>query len=401
MNRCVVTGCGAVSAIGNTLTETLVSLRNGRCGIAPFEISGRERQPVKVAAAVRDFDAGEHFSATEVALMDRFVQLAVVAARDALTDAEIELPREDIRIGVVIGSGIGGKTSDDEASERLYAGNGRVHPLTIPRVMLSSVASHVSTFLGVVGPTFATSSACSSAAHAIGLGAMMIRQGLVDVIVAGGAEAPLCFGLLCAWESMRILDPKTCRPFSRDRRGLIVGEGAGVVVLEAETHAEKRGARAYAELAGVGFSADAHHITMPTVEGPARAMSAAITDAGLEPKDIDYINAHGTGTQANDATETRAIHQVFGDVSNNVRVSSTKSAHGHLLGASAAVELIATLLGMRHGFIPATLNYTEPDPACDLNLVTNHAVEAHPRVALSNAFAFGGLNACLVVRAIT
>lgn len=401
MNRCVVTGCGAISAIGNNLAETLDSLRNNRGGIAPFENPGRERQPIRVAAVVRNFDPAQHFSSTELALLDRFAQFAVVAAREAQADAGITFARDDVRVAVVIGSGIGGKSSDDEASERLYTGAGRVHPLTIPRVMLSSVASHVSTFLGVVGPTFATSSACSSAAHAIGIGAMMIRQGLVDVVVAGGAEAPLCYGLLCAWESMRIMDPTTCRPFSKNRRGIVLGEGAGIVILESLAHAEARNATVYAELAGVGFSADAHHITVPTVDGPARAMRAAVEDAGLVPDNVDYINAHGTGTQVNDVTETRAIRTVFGDAADRLSVSSTKSAHGHALGASPALELICTLLGMRHGFVPATLNYTEPDPECDLDYVPNRASETGIRNALSNAFAFGGLNACLVARAMT
>jgi len=401
MTRCVVTGCGMISSIGNDCAAVSESLRNDRCGIAPFTFPDRARQPVRVAAALRDFDATRHLAKTELNLYDPFVQYAVIAAREAVTDAAITFEPANPRIAVIVGTGIGGITSHDDIAQTIYPNDGRLSPLSIVRVMMSAVSSHISMQFGIVGPNYTTTSACSSSAHAIGIAAGMIRRGEVDVAIAGGTEAPLCYGMLRCWEAMRILAPDGCRPFSRERRGLVLGEGAAIVVLESDAHAEKRGAAPYAALAGVGFNADASNITVPSLEGQVAAMRAAIHDAGLQPRDFDYVNAHGTGTQINDVTETRAIRTVFGDAAKRLRVSSTKSAHGHCIGASAAMELICTLLGMRQGFTPATLNYGEPDPECDLDYVPNHALPEAPRTVLSNAFAFGGLNACLVARTLS
>lgn len=401
MNRCVVTGCGMISAIGNNCTAVAESLRSDRCGITPFTIPGRARQPVRVAAKLCDYDAAGHFTKTEINLYDPFVQYAIVAAREAVADAGIIFEPGNPRIAVIVGTGIGGITSHDDIAQTIYPNDGRLSPLSIVRVMMSAVSSHISMQFGIVGPNYTTTSACSSSAHAIGIAVGMIRRGEVDVAIAGGTEAPLCYGMLRCWEAMRILDPNGCHPFSRERRGLVLGEGAGIVVLESDVHAEKRQAKPYAELSGVGFNADACNITVPSLEGQVAAMRAAIHDAGLQPGDFDYVNAHGTGTQINDVTETRAIRTVFDKTADRLRVSSTKSAHGHCIGASAAMELICTLLGMRSGFTPATLNYGEPDPECDLDYVPNHNLPEAPRTVLSNAFAFGGLNACLVIRALS
>jgi nodulation protein E len=264
--------------------------------------------------------------------------------------------------------------------------------------MANAGASHVSMEFGITGPAYTISSACSSASHAIGLAFRMVRNSEVEMAIAGGSEAPFSLGFLKAWEAMRVIAPDTCRPFSRDRRGMILGEGSAMLVLEPLEAARARGARVHAEIVGFGMSSDAHHITQPTVEGPARAMRAALRAAGLCPQQVGYINAHGTGTPANDPTETRAIHEVFGAHANPPAVSSTKSMHGHALGAAGALEAVATILALREGVLPPTANFTAPDPECNLDVIPNQARQAGVEFALSNSFAFGGLNAVLVFR---
>jgi len=301
---------------------------------------------------------------------------------------------------VICGSGIGGQASQDAQFVELYRRNrDRVHPLTIPRVMSSAGASHIAMEVGLTGPTFTISSACSSASHAIGQAFWMLRGGQADIALAGGSEAPFGYASLKAWEAMRVIAPDTCRPFSRDRKGMILGEGGAMLVLEPLDAARARGARVYAELAGSGLSADAHHITQPGVDGPVRAMRAALEDGGLGPESIGYINAHGTATLGNDPTETRAIREVFGAHAGSLAVSSTKSMHGHALGAAGALEAVATILALHHGVLPPTANFIAPDPECDLDVVPNDAREVRVGAALSNSFAFGGLNAVLAFRA--
>jgi nodulation protein E len=276
----------------------------------------------------------------------------------------------------------------------------RVHPLTIPKTMANAGASHISMEFGITGPSFTISTACSSAAHAIGQAYWMLRSGVTDLAITGGSEAPFSFGILKAWEAMRVVSPDTCRPFSKDRHGMILGEGAAMLVLEPLEAARARGARIHAEIVGFGMSADAGHITQPSVEGAARAMRAALRDASLAPERIAYINAHGTATAANDPTETAAIRAVFGAHAERLAISSTKSMHGHALGASAALECVATALALRDGLLPPTANYSQPDPECDLDVIPNQARAAQVEYALSNSFAFGGLNAVLALRAV-
>ena len=333
-------------------------------------------------------------------MLDRFSQFALVAAREAVADAGLEFSRESAgRTAVILGTGVGGKTTDDEAFWKLYGeGNPRVHPMVIPRLMASSATSHVTMEFGITGPAFTVTSACSSASHAMGQAFSMVRHGLVEAAITGGSEACFTLGTMKAWESMRVMAPDTCRPFSRGRKGMVLGEGSAVLVLESFERAQARGARIYAELAGAGMSADAGHLIQPDEEGAARAIEAAIADAGLPLEQIDYINAHGTGTQANDVTETRAIRRVFGTLAEKVAVSSTKSMHGHALGASGALELAATALALRHGIVPPTVNYKEADPDCDLDYVPNAARAWPLEAALCSSFAFGGLNAVLVLR---
>jgi nodulation protein E len=302
----------------------------------------------------------------------------------------------------VTGSCVGGQSTEDIGFQEVYKrGQNRVHPLTIPKTMANAGASHISMEFGITGPSFTVSTACSSAGHAIGQAFWMVRNGVTDLALTGGSEAPFSFGILKAWEAMRVVSPDTCRPFSKDRRGMVLGEGAAMLVLEPLEAARARGAHIYAEIVGFGMSADACHITQPSAEGAARSMRAALRDAGIEPDAIGYINAHGTGTPANDSTETAAIHDVFNAHAGRLAVSSTKSMHGHALGAAAALECVATVLALRDGVLPPTANYNEPDPQCDLDVIPNQSRQVQVEWALSNSFAFGGLNAVLALRKVS
>jgi nodulation protein E len=378
-------------------------MASGVSGIRPMTSvpAGSLRFPN--AAEAVGFDAAKHFEEKEAAMLDRFAQFAVVAAREAVRSSGVKIGGEQgHRAAIVTGSCTGGQATEDENFRSLYAGNQRISPLTIPRVMGNAGASRISLELGVTGPVYTVSTACSSSNHAIGQAFWMVRNGMVDVAVAGGSEAPFSIGFLKAWEAMRVVSPDTCRPFSRDRRGLILGEGAGMLVLEPLEAARARGAQVWGEIAGFGMSSDAHHLTQPLAAGAAGAMRAALEDAGaspgFSPESIGYINAHGTGTTANDSVETSAIRAVFGAHADKLMVSSTKSMHGHALGAAGALEAAATLAALRGGILPPTANYTAPDPECDLDVIPNHAREAEIEAAMSNTFAFGGLNAVLVFR---
>ena len=400
MQRVAVTGLGCVSALGLDVLEFWQSLAGGICGIRPQTLLPRDKLSIQIGAEVNGFDPGSHFEAKRLAMLDRFSQFALVAAREAVADSGLVFSTGVAsRTAVILGTGVGGKTTDDEAFWKLYGeGNPRVHPTVIPRLMASSATSHLTMEFGITGPAFTVSSACSSASHAIGQAFSMVRQGLVEAAITGGSEACFTLGTMKAWESMRVMAPDTCRPFSRGRKGMVLGEGSAVLVLESFERAQARGARIYAELAGAGMSADADHLIQPNEEGAARAIEAAIADADLPLEQIDYINAHGTGTQANDVTETRAIRRVLGSLAEGVAVSSTKSMHGHALGASGALELAATALALHHGVVPPTVNYAEADPECDLDYVPNLARPRTLEAALCNSFAFGGLNAVLALR---
>ena len=401
MRRVVVTGIGVISALGRNRSEFWKALLEGRSGIRPMTLVDPAPLRFKRAAEVPDYEPAAFFDPKQAQMLDRFAQFALVAAREAVADAGVEWTdalRE--RTAVITGSSIGGQTYHDEAFAELYRRGGtRAHPLTVPRIMPNAGASEISRELGVTGPTYNVSTACASSSHAIGQAAWLLRDGRADVAVAGGSEAPLSFGMLKAWEGLRVVSPTTCRPFSRNRDGMILGEGGAMLLLELRERAEARGARIYAELAGFGMSADAFHLTQPSAEGPARAMRAALQDAGLAPEEIGYVNAHGTATDINDVTETQAIQAVFGPHARRLAVSSTKSMHGHALGAAGALEAAATVLALSAGVLPPTANFTEPDPRCPLDCVPNEARAAQVAAALSNSFAFGGLNAVLAFRA--
>jgi len=398
--RVAVTGVGAITPMGATAPEFWSALIEGRSGIGPLEGWWTPQLRFTNGAQMRGWDPLQHFDPKTVDLLDPFAQFATVAGREALRDSG--LTADDVRgprTAILTGSCVGGKASEDAQFQELYdKKSGRVHPMTIPRTMSNAGASFLSMEWGVSGPVYSVSTACASAGHAIGQGFWMVRSGMVDRAIVGGAEALFSFGFLKAWEAMRVVSQDTCRPFSKDRKGMILGEGAAMLVIEPLDVAKARGARIYAEFAGAGMSADAHHITQPSVGGPAQAIRAALADASMAPEEVGYVNAHGTGTLANDCTECKAIHSVFGCHTKNLAVSSTKSMHGHALGAAGALEAVATVLALREGILPPTMNYTTPDPECDVDVVPNAARVAQVGAALSNSFAFGGLNAVLCFR---
>ena len=406
MRRVVITGLGVLAPTGKDPDTFINNLIAGRSGIGRITQFDPSALSIQIAGEVPDYRAADYFPQKRLDLLDRFTEFGLVAARQAMESSGIELREEEHpRFGVMMGNGMGGAQTYEVGYCSLYAKQAtRVHPFLIPKSMHNAATSQICMEFGAQGPSLATSTACSSAGHAIGEAFHHIKFNLADVMLAGGSEAPITFGLMRFWESVRVLaggngDPsRACRPFSADRQGLVMSEGAAVFLLEELEHARRRGARIYAELAGYGMSADAGHITQPTVEGPARAIQMALEEAGLAPENIDYINAHGTGTRLNDATETQVIKKVFGERARSVPISSTKSMHGHAMGATAAIELAATVLAMQRGMIPPTANYTTPDPECDLDYVPNQARETPIRAALSNSFAFGGLNAVLLVR---
>lgn len=400
MNRVVITGLGVLAPNGQTVDAYWKALVAGESGFAAPTLADPARVNVKAIGEIKNFDPAAHLTASQVAMMDRVSQIMVVAAKQAVADAGLSMEDGTAeRTAAIIGTGAGGLTTIDESLRKLYAENAsRLHPLTIPKVMVNAPASQVSMACGIKGPAFVVASACASSTHAMGTAFNMVRSGVVPCALTGGTESCLSTGTVKSWEAMRILAPDTCRPFSKDRKGLVLGEGAGALIFETLDHARARGAAIYAEVLGFGMSADAHDLTSPDIGGMARAIATALADAKIAREDVDYVNAHGTGTAANDASETAALHRVFGDHARKLAVSSTKSMVGHALGAAGALEQVAAVMALRDGIVPPTMNYLEPDPACDLDYVPNEARRRPIAVALNNSFAFGGLNAALVTR---
>lgn len=397
MRRVVITGLGCVSSLGHDVPSFLAATREGATGVAPCTLPDADKLTAKNVAEVKDWDGSKAFDRKMLNLADRFSQFAMAAAKEAAADAG-DISGE--RTAVIVGTGVGGALTIEEAYDRLWRQDQqRVHPFSIPRLMSNGPPSLISLHYGVTGPAFAVSSACSSSNHSIGTAFGMIRRGEIDVALAGGAEASISFAGMKGWEALRVISPDVCRPFSKDRRGMILGEGAGIVLLEDLERAQARGATIYAELAGFGMSSDAMDMVQPSMEGAARAISQALQTAGLNPEDVAYVNAHGTGTPANDPTETKAIRHAFGAAADDLLVSSTKAMHGHGLGAAGALELVATIGAMQSGVVPPTINFTEADEECDLDYVPNVAKERQVGAAVSNSFAFGGLNAVLALKA--
>jgi nodulation protein E len=401
--RVVITGMGAVSALGLTARDTWSAMREGRSGIGPITSMPTGILLIKIAAEVRGFDPAAHFDVKRMPLLDRVSQLALVAAREAIAQSGLDFRAEGrgARTACIVGTGIGGENTHTEQSRRFYGENNtRVHPLTILRVMSNAPACHIGIEFGLTGPAFAVASACASANHAMSQAFDMVKSGKVDFAVTGGTEACVTPPTMKAWEAMRVTADDTCRPFCKQRRGMVLGEGSGIFVLEEYEHARRRGATILAEFAGSGATADAVDMVFPAVGTVARAIQLALDDAGLAPDDIDYVNAHGTGTPANDPTETKAIRHVFGAHADRLAVSSTKSMHGHALGAAGAIELVAAIGALQHGVIPPTANFLDPDPDCDLDYVPNTPRERSVRAALSNSFAFGGLNSVIALKRV-
>jgi nodulation protein E len=402
MRRVVITGVGVVSSLGLNTDSFWQSLLAAKSGIAEIQSIDPAQIRFKYGAEIKNYVCEDHFDAKDASFMERFTQFAVIAAEEAVAGAGVEWTaalRESA--AVITGSCLGGRPIEEAGYWELFHNNrSRVQPLTIPLSMNNAGASHICMRYGVQGPAFTISTACASSTHAIGQAFHMVRSGAAPMAIAGGSEAPFFLGNLKAWEAMRVISKDTCRPFSMERSGMVLGEGAAMLVLEPLDAALARGVQPLAEIVGFGMSADAGHITQPVVTGPSHAMRNALRDAGLAPEQIGYINAHGTATGANDRTETAAIRCVFDGHADRLAVSSTKSMHGHALGASGAMEAVASILALKHGMLPPTANFLSPDPACDLDVIPNQAREARVEACLSNSFAFGGLNAVLAFKAL-
>lgn len=402
MKRVVITGAGTINALGHNVPDTFAAMKEGRCGIGPLEMRDVERLSIKIGGQVHGFEAEARFNRQQIALYDRFTQFALVAARQAIKQSGLEFSGEmAAKSGVVLGTSGGGMQTLDENYRSVYEdGKNRVHPFVVPKLMNNAAASHLSMEFNLKGPSFTVATACASSNHAMSQAFQFVRTGMAPVMVTGGSESMLCFGGVKAWEGLRVMSKDACRPFSANRNGMVQGEGAGVFVFEEYEQAKARGAEILAEVIGFAMTSDASDIVMPSKQGAARAISGALTDAKLNKEEVGYINAHGTGTAANDKTECAAVADVFGPHADNLMISSTKSMHGHLIGGTGAVELLACIMALRDGVIAPTIGYEDPDPECALDIVPNEAREVEVKVALSNAFAFGGLNAVLALRKI-
>ncbi len=401
MRRVVITGAGTINPLGRDVPSTFEAMREGRCGIGPLDIRDSDRLQIQIGGQVRDYDESAHFNRQQIALYDRFTQFTLLAAREAIAQSGLSFQGALAdHSGAILGTSGGGLNTQDENYRAVYEeGKNRVHPFIVPKLMNNAAVSQVSMEWNLRGPSFTVATACASSNHAMGQAFTMIRSGMATVMVTGGSESMLCFGGIKAWEGLRVMSKDACRPFSATRNGMVQGEGAGVFVFEEMDHAKARGAEILCEVIGFAMSSDASDIVMPSKQGAARAIAEAVADAKIAKDEVGYINAHGTGTAANDKTECAAVADVFGPHADNLMMSSTKSMHGHLIGGTGAVELLACIMALRDGVIAPTIGYEEPDPECALDVVPNTAREAKVSVALSNAFAFGGLNAVLALRA--
>ena len=401
MKRVVITGAGTINALGHNVPQTLEAMREGRCGIGPLDFRDVDRLAIKIGGQVRDFNADSEFNRQQMSLYDRFTQFTLLAAKEAIGQSGLTFTGElAATSGVVLGTAGGGVSTWDDNYRAVYEeGKNRVHPFVVPKLMNNAAASHVSMEFNLKGPSFTVSTACASSNHAMAQAFAMVRSGMSTAMITGGSESMLCFGGVKAWEGLRVMSKDACRPFSANRNGMVQGEGAAIFVFEEHEHARARGADILAEVSGFAMTSDAADIVMPSKHGAGRAIAGALKDARINPEEVGYINAHGTGTAANDKTECAAVADVFGRYADDLMISSTKSMHGHLIGGTGAVELLAVIMALRDGVIAPTIGYEEPDPECALDVVPNTAREAQVDVALSNAFAFGGLNAVMALRA--
>ncbi|MBW4708924.1 beta-ketoacyl-[acyl-carrier-protein] synthase family protein [Roseobacter sp. YSTF-M11] len=402
MKRVVITGAGTINALGHDVASTLSAMAEGTCGIGALDLRDVERLSIQIGGQVRGFEAEGRYNRQQMSLYDRFTQFTLAAAKEAIDQSGLIFSGElAAKSGVVLGTAGGGVSTWDDNYRSVYEdGKNRVHPFVVPKLMNNAAASHVSMEYNLKGPSFTVSTACASSNHAMAQAFSMVRSGMAPAMVTGGSESMLCFGGVKAWEGLRVMSRDACRPFSANRNGMVQGEGAGVFVFEEYAHAKARGADILCEVSGFAMSSDASDIVMPSKSGAARAMAGALSDARINREDVGYINAHGTGTAANDKTECAAVADVFGPHADRLMISSTKSMHGHLIGGTGAVELLACIMALREGVIAPTIGYEEPDPECALDVVPNEARQAKVTVAISNAFAFGGMNAVLALRAI-
>lgn len=402
LRRVVITGAGTINALGHDVATTLEAFREGRCGITQLDFRDVDRLSIQIGGQVHDWTPETYFNRQQILLYDKFTQFTLLAAKQAVEQSGLHFQGAlGLRAGVILGTAGGGLNTWDENYRAVYEeGKNRVHPFVVPKLMNNAAASHVSMEFGLRGPAFTVATACASSNHAMGLAFQMVRSGAADVMLSGGSDAMLCFGGVKAWEGLRVMSKDACRPFSANRNGMVQGEGAGVFVFEDFEHARARGAEILAEVVGFAMSSDAQDIVMPSAQGAERAITGAMVDAGLNREDIGYINAHGTGTAANDKTECAAVAHAFGHHADRLMMSSTKSMHGHLIGGTGAVELLACIMALRDGVIAPTIGYQEADPECALDVVPNEAREARVDAVLSNAFAFGGLNAVIALRRV-
>lgn len=399
MKRVVITGAGTINALGHSADATYEAMREGRCGIGELAFRDVDRLAIKIGGQVQGFEAEGRFNRQQMSLYDRFTQFTLTAAKEAIAQSGLEFHGElAAKSGVVLGTAGGGVSTWDDNYRSVYEdGKNRVHPFVVPKLMNNAAASHVSMEFNLKGPSFTVSTACASSNHAMAQAFQMVRSGMSPAMVTGGSESMLCFGGVKAWEGLRVMSKEACRPFSANRNGMVQGEGAGIFVFEDYDHAQARGAEILCEVLGFAMSSDASDIVMPSKQGAARAIAGALKDAGVNRESVGYINAHGTGTVANDKTECAAVADVFGPHADRLMISSTKSMHGHLIGGTGAVELLACIMALKDGIIAPTIGYEEPDPECALDVVPNEAREVRVEVALSNAFAFGGMNAVLAL----
>ncbi|WP_334065865.1 beta-ketoacyl-[acyl-carrier-protein] synthase family protein [Nereida ignava] len=400
MARVVITGAGTINALGRDVASTQAAMAEGVCGISALNMRDVDRLSVTIGGQIHSYNEADHFNRQQIALYDRFTQFTLLAAREAIAQSGLIFTGELAdQAGVILGTSGGGLTTQDENYRTVYEdGKNRVHPFIVPKLMNNAATAHVSMEHNLRGPSFTVATACASSNHAMGQAFTMIRGGSAKAMITGGSEAMLCFGGIKAWEGLRVMSKDGCRPFCATRNGMVQGEGAGVFVFEEFEHAKARDAEILAEVIGFSMSSDASDIVMPSKAGAARAIAGALRDAQIDRSEVGYINAHGTGTAANDKTECAAVAEVFGPHADQLMMSSTKSMHGHLIGGTGAVELLACLMVLREGVIAPTINYQETDPECAFDVVPNVARDAKVDVALSNAFAFGGLNAVIALR---
>ncbi len=398
----VITGAGTINALGHDVPSTLAAMREGTCGIGPLDLRDVARLSIQIGGQVRGFEAEGRYNRQQMSLYDRFTQFTLAAAKEAIDQSGLTFSGElSAKSGVVLGTAGGGVSTWDDNYRSVYEdGKNRVHPFVVPKLMNNAAASHVSMEHNLKGPSFTVSTACASSNHAMAQAFAMVRSSMAPAMITGGSESMLCFGGVKAWEGLRVMSRDACRPFSANRNGMVQGEGAGVFVFEEYEHARARGADILCEVVGFAMSSDAADIVMPSKNGASRAMAGALEDAKIDRSEVGYINAHGTGTAANDKTECAAVADVFGPHADKLMISSTKSMHGHLIGGTGAVELLACIMALKDGVVAPTIGYEEPDPECALDVVPNEARETKVSVALSNAFAFGGMNAVLAMRRV-